>query len=851
MTGNASALLANDRTTPSHKITPTNAAGTSNHNHNANASDPLAHAHAHAHHTHSAPQPFVPQFPTLKALLIYALRSFTKSFLIGYGIRSGFQVVLRIITLLRSSPRTLLNIDAVFGAGSTLARADAVRLGLFFGGFTGLFELTYSLLDRYRGPDDGWSAAIAGAVAGLSILCQRGDTHRTLGLYLFARVVQCVYNGLKARGKVSPLPHGDAALFSISSAVVMYCYVLRPEALPKSFYNFILRTGPISEVSLRVVRHTTYNVPFNTDAIKNFIRDKFASSPGYYSWFASSAAQTIPAAAVPAMVAAAMPTVPTVTHSLPTITNAVHAATAAATAAAAALPAAAAPGAATKLDSVYAWLWSVLQSKRAAAKLRLAAAAQAQTTKAIANSAASAASAAAAAVGAAAATASGLKGVLDMDVKLAAPLVDKSVAAAAASTANAGAAAALTGEGKAALREALIHQMFGTGGVSTAEAAAAAAAAAAATATAATAATATAAVAATAAGATATAAAATAASAATKAASKAAATALSPYAMPTVTTAAVSAAKRRAEALVFAPQPGYARCLSTSLALSGTTQATAVADSCGGSFAKLPCLGLHPQVPHSCAANGARVFHTTVEKILPLYSSLTVVPLVLFKNVKLLRDPLKYLLEASGSILRSCFFLGSFTSVYQWCICAHRNATPFGGKESKAVIFGAGLVCGFVSILFERKSRRSELALYVLPRAVDALLYILREKRLLPGPALGSFAVENVWVWCAAMGALSYYFIHEPQHVSGLVYTVMKYLFGRDPAAMRACKAALQQQQSKNNSNNNSNNSNSTQANSAVGLTSDGALRKDHGDNAVNGNALVDATGVAPVAVKV
>jgi len=209
-------------------------------------------------------------------------------------------------------------------------------------------------------------------------------------------------------------------------------------------------------------------------------------------------------------------------------------------------------------------------------------------------------------------------------------------------------------------------------------------------------------------------------------------------------------------------------------------------DSCGSTFAKLPCVGLHPQVPHSCTSNAMRVFYDTVAKILPLYSSLTVVPLVVFKNFKLLRAPLRYAAEASWSILRSCFFLGSFTSVYQAVICAHRNATGYGGRESKFNIFFAGIVCGFISILFERKSRRSELALYVLPRAVDAVLYLLREKRLVPGPLLGSHAVENVWVWCAAMGALSYYFIHEPQHVSGLVYTVMKFLFGRDPAAMKA-----------------------------------------------------------------
>ena len=39
------------------------------------------------------------------------------------------------------------------------------------------------------------------------------------------------------------IPHGDSLLFIVSSAQVMYAYVMRPDTLPPSYWNFIVRTG--------------------------------------------------------------------------------------------------------------------------------------------------------------------------------------------------------------------------------------------------------------------------------------------------------------------------------------------------------------------------------------------------------------------------------------------------------------------------------------------------------------------------------------------------------------------------------------------------------------------------------
>lgn len=74
------------------------------------------------------------------------------------------------------------------------------------------------------------------------------------------------------------------------------------------------------------------------------------------------------------------------------------------------------------------------------------------------------------------------------------------------------------------------------------------------------------------------------------------------------------------------------------------------------------------------------------------------------------------------------------------CVCVHQP-----------VQLVAGLVASG-SILIEKKSRRSELALYVMPRAVDSFVLALTKKRCLPSIKFG-----EVILFSLCMGGLMYY----------------------------------------------------------------------------------------------
>ena len=61
-------------------------------------------------------------------------------------------------------------------------------------------------------------------------------------------------------------------------------------------------------------------------------------------------------------------------------------------------------------------------------------------------------------------------------------------------------------------------------------------------------------------------------------------------------------------------------------------------------------------------------------------------------------------------------------------ICLHRKVAT---RDHKLVYWFAGGLAA-LSVLLEKKARRAELALYVLPRSADSLWYILNKRHLIP-----------------------------------------------------------------------------------------------------------------------
>ncbi|KAB2089599.1 Transmembrane protein [Gossypium arboreum] len=166
----------------------------------------------------------------------------------------------------------------------------------------------------------------------------------------------------------------------------------------------------------------------------------------------------------------------------------------------------------------------------------------------------------------------------------------------------------------------------------------------------------------------------------------------------------------------------------------------------------IPCSIIHPDT-NSCLSHNAKAASATFRKTFPLYFSLTFVPFVVLHLQKFLDTPSRTCWLAVKGSVRSTTFLSAFVGIFQAVICMHRK---IASKDHKLVYWVAGGLSA-LSVLLEKKARRSELALYVLPRAGESLWYILVNRKLLPD-------VKNaeVALFCACMGGIMYYLEYEP-----------------------------------------------------------------------------------------
>uniref|UniRef100_A0A1D1YFF2 Transmembrane protein 135 n=2 Tax=Anthurium amnicola TaxID=1678845 RepID=A0A1D1YFF2_9ARAE len=183
-----------------------------------------------------------------------------------------------------------------------------------------------------------------------------------------------------------------------------------------------------------------------------------------------------------------------------------------------------------------------------------------------------------------------------------------------------------------------------------------------------------------------------------------------------------------------------------------------LSDKKGSSYIKLeeypsiiPCSIIHPA--RSCLDQNASAASGTFRKTFPLYFSLTFVPFVVLHLNKFLENPSRTFWNAIKGAVRSTSFLSAFVVIFQAVICIHRKVAT---KDHKLLYWLAGGIAG-LSVLSEKKARRGELGLYVLPRAADSLWYILVNRHLLP-----DVKDAEVPLFCLCMGGIMYYLEHEP-----------------------------------------------------------------------------------------
>ncbi|KAJ3404298.1 hypothetical protein HDV05_007240 [Chytridiales sp. JEL 0842] len=190
-----------------------------------------------------------------------------------------------------------------------------------------------------------------------------------------------------------------------------------------------------------------------------------------------------------------------------------------------------------------------------------------------------------------------------------------------------------------------------------------------------------------------------------------------------------------------------------------------------GEFPKvIPCELLHP-LQESCVRNSAEVFRATFMKIFPVYASLNFVPMFVLKTRQLLKTPVKITAKGLFNAVRSASFLSALVSSYQALVCMDRDLIRKGrlAKDNKYLYYWIGFLSCGGSIFIEDKRRRSELAMYILPRGVDAFYQALYNRRWII-----HIPYFEVFMFSVAMGLVISFLQTEPENLSGVVYNLLR-----------------------------------------------------------------------------
>jgi len=204
--------------------------------------------------------------------------------------------------------------------------------------------------------------------------------------------------------------------------------------------------------------------------------------------------------------------------------------------------------------------------------------------------------------------------------------------------------------------------------------------------------------------------------------------------------------------------------------IKATPQAMSIIRQMENPVKLIPCELLHGRFD-SCIGHTVGVFQKVFAQIVPVYLALNYAPMIILRFKSFIRQPWKMSKKSLVNAIRSSVFLGIFVTSYMSFCCGHRNVMkilPVGMRvEHKLFYFLFGILSS-LSIFVEHKNRRSELALYVIPKGIEALYKVMYKRKWI-------FNVPHfeVLMFATGMGMIVSFFETESECLSTMVYRLL------------------------------------------------------------------------------
>ena len=158
----------------------------------------------------------------------------------------------------------------------------------------------------------------------------------------------------------------------------------------------------------------------------------------------------------------------------------------------------------------------------------------------------------------------------------------------------------------------------------------------------------------------------------------------------------------------------------------------------------LHCKYIHQ---HSCEYQAMHKFVSVMNIAWKFYLPIHVIPLLIFKRKRLREAPKQTLKQVAKNLLLSCLFLSTYITIFRYLTCFTKN---YRQRMDKWNIIISGFFATF-AIMFEPSHRRTELALYLFPRFLEALWNWLEKRGFVKSVPNG-----EVLIFAMAMSIIMY-----------------------------------------------------------------------------------------------
>ncbi|GAA5850225.1 hypothetical protein JCM8547_001049 [Rhodosporidiobolus lusitaniae] len=207
------------------------------------------------------------------------------------------------------------------------------------------------------------------------------------------------------------------------------------------------------------------------------------------------------------------------------------------------------------------------------------------------------------------------------------------------------------------------------------------------------------------------------------------------------------------------------------------------------SISRLNCSFVHGRLgAGSCETNALKRWARALLDSLLIYLPVHAIPPLLFNLRRVLRSPSSSLLRILFAASRSSAFLATFVASIYASVCLVRTRlpqlfpfVPQQPLDSGLCVLAGCFACGW-SVLLENPRRRREMALYVAPRAVYAIL-----DEIIPSSFKHGKSGELLCAWlervvvAVSSGTVLSAAVHRPDLISGVVRGVTSFAVGSRP----------------------------------------------------------------------